>query len=74
MTTTGTCGVELLGGAQHAEPVARGQLQVGQDHGGTRLSQLLNGLRLVTRLDDDVALPFEGMAQHRAQRVLVFDE
>ncbi len=60
-------GVEVLGRAQHAEPVALGQLQVGQDDRRPRLSQLLHGLRLVTGLDDDVALPFEGMPHHRAQ-------
>jgi hypothetical protein len=34
----------------------------------------LNGLRLVTRLDDVVALPFERMAKHRPERIFVFNE
>ena len=67
-------GVELLGGAQHAEAVAGRQLQIGQDDGRTRLPQLLDRFGLVARFEDDVALRLERMAQHRPQRVLVFDE
>ena len=32
------------------------------------------GLGLIARFDDGVALRFERVAQHRAQRVLVLDE
>src|SRR5687767_1886848 len=35
---------------------------------------MLDGLGLIPRLDDGVALPLERVAQHRAERVLVFDE
>ena len=66
--------VELLGGAQHAEAVAVGQLEIGQHDGGPRLAHLLDGLGLVARFDHGVALRFERMAQHGAQRVLVLDE
>jgi hypothetical protein len=34
----------------------------------------LHRFRLIARLDDGVALRFEGMAEHRAQRVFVLDE
>ena len=67
-------GIELLGGAQHAEAVADGKLQIGEDDGRTRLPQLLNGFGFVARFEDDVALRFERMAQHGPQRILVFDE
>ena len=35
----GQLGIELLGGAQHAEPVAFGQPEIGQHHGGTHRSE-----------------------------------
>ena len=67
-------GVELLGRAQDAKPVAGRQLEIGEDHGRARLAKLLNGFRLVARFEDDVALRLERMAQHGAQRILVFDK
>ena len=75
MTITGSCGVELLRRAQHAEAVALGQAQIGQDDGGIgwRGSAGL-GLGLIARLDDGMPLRLERVAQHRAERVLVFDE
>ena len=66
-------GIELLGGAQDAEAVAFGQPQVGQHHAGGGL-QRRDGLVLIACFDHGVALRFERMAQHRAQRVLVLDE
>ena len=56
------------------KPSPIGKLQVGEDDGRTRLPQLLHGLRFVARLEHGVALRFERMAQHRPQRILVFDE
>src|SRR5688572_1668638 len=67
-------GIELLGGTQDAEAIADGQLEVGEDDGGTRLPDLVHGLGLVARLEDDVSLRLEGVAQHLPQRILVFDE
>ena len=67
-------GIELLGGAQHAETVALGQPQIGQHDAGTRALQRGDGLGLIARFDDGVALRFERVAQHRAQRVFVLDE
>ena len=66
--------IELLGRAQHAEAVAVGQLQVGQHDGRPCLLQLLYGRRLVHGLDDRVPLLLERVAQHRPQRIFVFDE
>ena len=70
----GQFGIELLGGAQHAEAVAVRQPEVGQHDAGTRALQRGDGLGLVARFDDGVALRLERVAQHRAQRVLVLDE
>jgi hypothetical protein len=66
--------VELLGSPQHAKAIAVGQLEIGQDHGGPYLPQLLERLGLVSRFDHRMALRFERVAQHRAQRILVLDE
>ncbi len=71
---TGSSRIELLGRAQHAEAVAFGQPQIGQHDAGTRGVQRRDRLRLIARLDDGVALRLERVAQHRAQRVFVFDE
>ena len=74
ITTTGSSGVELLGGAQHAEPVAFGQPQIGQHHGGTHGLKRRDGLGLIARFDDGVSLRFERMTQHHPQRVFVLDD
>ena len=66
--------VELLGGSKHPESVAHGKLEVGQDHRGPRLPQVLNRLRLVTGFDHDMPLRFERVAEHGPQRIFVFDE
>ena len=66
--------IDLLRRFQDAEAVADRQLEVGKHHGRTRLLELLDGGRLIGRFDDDVALRFERMAQHRAERLFVFDE
>ena len=66
--------VELLGGAQHAKAVAGRQLEIGQDDGGTRLLEVLERFGLVARLEHEMSLRFQRVAEHRSQRVLVFDE
>ena len=74
ITMTGSCGSKSFDGAQHAEAVALGQPEIRQDHGGMAREQRGFRFALVARLDDGVALRFERMAQHRPQRVLVFDD
>ena len=49
------------------------QAQVGQHHRGPPLLKGLHRLWLVARLDDGVALAFDGQPQHRAEGVFVFD-
>jgi hypothetical protein len=66
-------GVELLGRTQHAEPVAGRQLEIAQDNRGAGRAKGADGLGFIARLNDHVALRLERMAQHRPQRVLVFD-
>ncbi len=66
--------IELLRRFQDAEAVADRQLEVGKHDGRTRQLELLDSGRLIGRFDDDVALRFERMAQHRAERLFVFDE
>ena len=51
ITMTGQLGIELLGGAQHAEAVAIRQPEVGQHDAGTRRSAAPNGFGLIARLD-----------------------
>ena len=70
----GQLGVELLGRSQDAEPVAGGQLEIGEHHGRARLTELMNRFWLVSRFEDEVSLRLERMAQHGAQRILVFDK
>ena len=70
----GKLGIEFLGGAKHAESVALRKAEVGQDDAGTAGSKRLDRLRLIARLDDEMALRFERKTQHRAQRVFVLDE
>jgi hypothetical protein len=67
-------GIELLGGPQHAEPIALGEAQIRQDDPGPARSQYLYRLRLVAGFDDDVPLRLEREPQHRTQRILVLDE
>ena len=66
--------VEILGGAQHAEAVAGGEPEIGQDQIGTGVVQAGQRLGLVAGFDDRVALVFERGAEHRPQRVLVLDQ
>ncbi len=70
----GDVGIDVLGGAQHAEPVAVGQAQIGQDNGGLGLLEMPDGFRLVARLDNGMALALQRQAQHRPERVFVLDE
>ena len=67
-------GVDFLRRAQHAEAVALGQPQIRQHQGRLCLLQHPHRFRLVARLEDDVSVTLERMTQHRAQRVLVFDD
>ena len=67
-------GIQLLGGPQDAEAVALGKPQVRQDDAGPRRSQGTDGFGLVARFDHAVAMGLQRKAEHRAQRVLVFDE
>ena len=67
-------GIQLLGGAQHAEAVALGEPQVRQDDARARRAQRPDGFGLVARFDHAVAVGLQRQAQHGAQRVLVFDD
>ena len=67
-------GVELLGRAKDAEAVADGKLQVGEDDAPDEPAAAAARPRLVARLEHGVALRFERMAQHGAERILVFDD
>ena len=67
-------GIELLRRAQHAEAVAFGRRRSDRTTAGLLAMQRGFGFGLIARLDDGVALRFERVAQHRAQRVLVLDE
>ena len=68
-------GVHGLHRAQHAEAVAGGQPQVGDDDVGLlRAASAALGVGLVAGLDHGVAVRLEGEAQHRAQRVAVLDD
>src|SRR5262245_9554654 len=66
--------IELLRGAQNAQAVAGGQLEVGQHHDRPRLAQLLDGLGLIPRLEHDVTMPLERVTEHGAKRIFVFDD
>ncbi len=66
--------VEVLGRAQHAEPVAFGQSKIGEDHGGPDRLQCRDRLGLIARFDDSVPLRFERVTQHHAERVFVLDD
>ena len=70
----GRCGVLLLGGPQHAEPVPARQPEVRQHDRRRRLGEQPDGLRLVAGLGHGVPLTLQGVPQHRAERVLVLDD
>jgi hypothetical protein len=70
----GDVGVDVLRGAQHAEAVAFGQAQIGQDDRRLRLVQQPNGLGLIAGFEDGVLLALQRMPEHRPQRVLVLDD
>ena len=59
---------------QHAEAVTLRQAQVGQHDGRPRLGQLPPRLRFVTRFNHGMPVALERVAQHRAQRIFVFDD
>ena len=59
---------------QHVEPAARGQLQVGEHDEVAEGLELAAGLLGIARLVDGVAARLEGRPQHRAERLLVFDD
>jgi len=58
-------GVELFGCAQHAKPIARRQLQVGEDDGGTFLPELFDrlGLKPVGRRRQELVKEFVNMVK-----------
>ena len=66
-------GIELLRRPQHAEAVAIGQPQVGQDYRRILLEHA-DGFGLIARLEHGMALTLEGMPEHRPERILVFDD
>ena len=66
--------VELLHRAQHPHAVALGQAEIRQHERGLEILERGDRFRLVARLDDVMALRLERELEHRAQRVLVFDE
>ena len=75
MTMTGSSGSSVLGGLEHAEAVADRQAADRTARRPARcLLQALDRFGLVARFDDVMALRLERVPQHRAQRVLVFDE
>ena len=67
-------GIEVFRRAQHAEAVPLRQAEIRQHHGGVAREQGGFRFALIARFDDGVPLRFERMAQHRPQRVLVFDD
>ena len=67
-------GIELLRKPEHPETVALGKSEIGENHGGTDRLQRGGGLGLIARFDDGVALGFERVPKHDAQRILVLDE
>ena len=66
--------IEVLGHREYAEPVTGRESKIGQHRRRRILSEPSDGLRLIARFDDGVALRFERQPQHRPKRVLVFDE
>ena len=66
--------VLAAGTAQHTEAVTGRQFEIRQYNCRARLAKLMNGFCLVARFENDMALRFERMTQHGAQRVLVFDK
>ena len=70
----GDVGVDLLGGAEHAEAVPLGQAQIGQHDRRLLVLQQPHGLGLIARFEDDMILPLQRVPEHRAQRVLVLDD
>ena len=74
MTTTCRSGSSSLAARSTPKPSPFGSLRSVSTTRGPRLAHLLDGFGLVARLDHRVALRFERVAQHRAQRVLVLDE
>src|SRR6185437_8578236 len=70
----GNVDVGLLRRAQHAEAVAVGKPEIGEDEIGARLLEDAERLGLIARLEDGVILPLQREPEHRAERVLVLDE
>ena len=67
-------GLDILGRAQDADPVAFGQTEIGQHNGRTGGLEGGFGLALIACLDNGVPLRLERVAQHGSERVFVFDE
>ena len=66
--------VQLFRGPQDGEAIPFRKPQIGEHERRLRLLQHLHRFGGITRFDDLVAVAFQGMPQHRAQRVLVFDD
>ena len=74
ITMTGSSASTSLTARKHAHAVAFRQPQIRQDERGLGVAQRGHRFVLVARFDHDVALGLERELEHRAQRVLVFDE
>ena len=70
----GHVGVDLLRCAKHAEAIALRQTQIGKDERRLRLLERLHRFRLVARFDDRMPLTLEGVPEHGAKGIFVFDD
>jgi hypothetical protein len=66
--------VQLFRGTQDGEAVPFGKSQIGEYECWLRVLQRLGRFCRVTCLYDVVPIAFERMTEHRAQRILVFDD
>ena len=66
-------GVELLRGAQHAEPIAFRKSKV-REHDRRTVLEHPHGLGLIAGFEHSMALTLQRVAKHRTKRVLVFDD
>ena len=66
--------IRLLRFPQHLEPRCSRHLQIRNDEQVSPRAHLLNGCRTVRRFVHVVTRALQGLPQHRAQFVLIFDE
>ena len=71
---TGISSSSFLRRSQNAEAVPFGEPQIRQDEDRLRVVQRTHRFRLVARLHDLVPVTLQRMTEHRAQRILVFDD